>query len=145
MSMTRRQFLAATAGAAALPALAACQDSGTDRVSWSATQDDSLGVLTWEVSGGGVVAMPGEGWAKRDGYIQLQLAGGSIPGAKVERVTQSGSKLTVKLESSDGPASMDLLLTEWCLEPSTGGVEGIESVTVDHGGGDVRELEEALE
>ncbi len=35
---------------------------------------------------------------------------------------------------------MDLLLTEWRLTPSEGGVDGVSRVMVDHGGGDVREL-----
>lgn len=143
MSMTRRQFVAGVGGLAALLALAGCdkgQESG-DAPLWSATQDDSLPVLTFEASPGNDVALPGEGWATRDGYIQLQLAGGSIPGQKIERVAEKDGELTVTLETGDGPSTMDLLLTEWRLEVREGSVNAIERVTVDHGGGDVRELE----
>lgn len=143
MSMTRRQFVAGVGGLAALLALAGCdkgQESGGAPL-WSATQDDSLPVLTFEASPGNDVALPGEGWATRDGYIQLQLAGGSIPGQKIERVAENDGELTVTLETGDGPSTMDLLLTEWRLEVREGSVDAIERVTVDHGGGDVRELE----
>lgn len=144
MSMTRRAFVVAVAGLAAAPTLAACQQQASV-ASWVATQDDSLAVLTWEVAGSGTVAMPGEGWAARDGFIQLQLAGGSIPGEKIAQVQQSGDTLTVTLEVKDGPETMDLLLTEWRLTPREGSVDGISRVMVDHGGGDVRELEKAEE
>ena len=108
---------------------------------WSATQDDSLPVLTFEASPENDVALPGDGWAMRDGFIQLQLAGASIPGQKIERVTEEGGTLTVALEETDGPTTMDLALTEWRLEVREGSVDAIERVVVDHGGGDVRELE----
>lgn len=143
MSMTRRQFVAGAGSLAALLALAGCskgQASGGTPL-WSATQDDSLPVLTFEATPGNDVALPGEGWATRDGYIQLQLAGGSIPGQKIERVAEKDDELTVTLETGDGPSTMDLLLTEWRLEVREGSVNAIERVTVDHGGGDVRELE----
>ena len=143
MSMTRRQFVAGVGRLAALLALAGCgkgQASGGTPL-WSATQDDSLPVLTFEASPENDVALPGEGWATRDGYIQLQLAGGSIPGQKIERVAEKDGELTVTLETGDGPSTMDLLLTEWRLEVREGSVNAIERVTVDHGGGDVRELE----
>lgn len=144
MSMTRRTFVTAVAGLVAAPALTACQQQASV-AGWVAAQDDSLAVLTWKVAGGGTVAMPGEGWAARDGFIQLQLAGGSIPGEKVAQVQQSGDTLTVTLESKDGPETMDLLLTEWRLTPSEGGVDGVSRVMVDHGGGDVRELDKVEE
>lgn len=144
MSMTRRQFVAAVAGVvAALAAAAGC--AGSQKTGgaplWSATQDDSLPVLTFETSPENDVALPGDGWAMRDGFIQLQLAGASIPGQKIERVTEEGGALTVALEETDGPTTMDLALTEWRLEVREGSVDAIERVVVDHGGGDVRELE----
>lgn len=144
MSMTRRQFVAAAAGVvAALATAAGC--AGSQKTGgaplWSATQDDSLPVLTFEASPETDVALPGDGWAMRDGFIQLQLAGASIPGQKIERVTEEGGALTVALEETDGPTTMDLALTEWRLEVREGSVDAIERVVVDHGGGDVRELE----
>ena len=143
MSMTRRQFVAAAAGVVAALAAAGC--AGSQKTGgaplWSATQDDSLPVLTFEASPGNDVALPGDGWAMRDGFIQLQLAGASIPGQKIERVTEESGTLTVALEETDGPTTMDLALTEWRLEVREGSVDAIERVVVDHGGGDVRELE----
>ncbi len=144
MSMTRRQFVATAAGVAAtLLATAGCkgeQRSGGTPL-WSATQDDSLPPLTFEASPGNDVALPGEGWAARDGYIQLQLAGGSIPGQKIKSVAETDGALTVTLETGDGPSTMDLALTEWRLEVREGSVDGVGRVIVDHGGADVRELE----
>lgn len=146
MSMTRRQFVTAACGTvvcgAAALALAGCggeKAGGTPL--WSATQDDSLLTLAFEASPGNDVALPGEGWAVRDGYIQLQLAGASIPGQQIERMAEEDGTLTVTLEASDGPSTMDLLLTEWRLEVREGDVDSVSRVVVDHGGGDVRELE----
>ena len=104
--------------------------SGQD-VSWTAEQDDSLDILTTKAAGDDEVAQPEEGWAPRDGYIQLQLLGSSIPEQQIESV-----ELTVTLKVQDGPMTMDILLTEWRL---TGGdVESVKSVTIDYGKGDIR-------
>ncbi len=111
---------------------------------WNATQDDSLNVLSMQVSGGNVVAMTGDGWAARDGYVQLQLSGGSIPGQTIESVIQDGSDLTVTLKSEgDGAASLDLLLTEYRLEG--GDVSSVERVLIDYGTGEVVEAQKAYE
>ena len=134
--------MAGVAWAASAVCAGGCGRSGeVPAESWTATQDDSLAVLTAQVSGGAVVAMPGEAWAPRDGFIQLQLAGGSVPGAQIESVARDGSTLTVRLKSQDGPQTMDLVLTEFRLEG--GDVSAVETVKVDHGNGDVRELERA--
>ena len=120
-------------GAVALVAHHALSGQG---VSWTAEQDESLDILTTKAVGDAEVAQPEEGWAPRDGYIQLQLLGSSIPEQEIESVEQEGDKLTVTLKVQDGPMTMDILLTEWRL---TGGdVESIKSVTIDYGRGDIR-------
>lgn len=117
-------------------ALVAHQTLSRQGVSWTAEQDESLDVLTTKVSGAAEVSQSGEGWASRDGYIQLQLLGSSIPGQEIESVEQDGDELTVTLKVQDGPMTMDILLTEWRL---TGGdVESVKSVTIDYGKGDTR-------
>lgn len=155
MALTRRDFLArsAAAGAFAALAVAGCSRGGSAGAAaadaaWSAEQDDSLPILTTQVSGGNVVAMPGSAWypMPEDGYIQLQLGGGSIPGVEIDSVTRDGKKLLVALKTHDGPQTMDLVLTEFRLEPqgpAAGTPEDIDSVTVDYGNEDVRTLEKA--
>ena len=151
MNLTRRTFIASAAavvGAGAGLGLAACQTpSATEGpATWTATPDDSLECLTVQVSGGNVVAMPGDGWAPRDGFIQLQLSGGSIPGEEIESAVSDGGVLAVKLKSDDGPSTLDLMLTEFRLVPPEGiSVEKIESVTVDYGDGEPQELQKAYE
>ena len=110
---------------------------------WSSTQGDSLDVLTMQVAGGNVVAMAGDGWAARDGYIQLQLSGSSIPGQAIDSISQDGSELTVTLQSDGDASSTDLLLTEYRLQG--GDVSSIKRVLVDYGTGDVEEIQEAYE
>ncbi len=120
-------------GAVALVAHHALSGQG---VSWTAEQDESLDILTTKAVGDAEVAQPEEGWAPRDGYIQLQLLGSSIPEQEIESVEQEGDELTVTLKVQDGPMTMDILLTEWRL---TGGdVESIKFVTIDYGRGDIR-------
>ena len=120
-------------GAVALVAHHALSGQG---VSWTAEQDESLDILTTKAVGDAEVAQPEEGWAPRDGYIQLQLLGSSIPEQEIESAEQEGDELTVTLKVQDGPMTMDILLTEWRL---TGGdVESIKSVTIDYGRGDIR-------
>lgn len=116
------------------------KDQGGDS-SWSSTQDGSLDVLTMQVSGGNVVAMTGDGWAARDGYIQLQLSGGSIPGQTIGSVTQKDGDLTVTLKSEGDESSLDLLLTEYRLEG--GDTSSVERVLVDYGTGEAVEIQEA--
>ncbi len=109
--------------------------------SWSSTQDGSLDVLTMQVAGGNVVAMTGDGWAARDGYIQLQLSGGSIPGQTIDSIAQKDGDLTVTLKSEGDESSLDLLLTEYRLEG--GDASSIERVLVDYGTGEAVEIQEA--
>lgn len=151
--MTRRLFIGTAASAASLlcaTGLAGCNGSSSDGASsnteapaWTSTQDDTLDVLCMQVSGGAVVAMPGDGWAPRDGFVQLQLSGGSIPGQEIESVTCDGKKLTVKLKAGDGASTLDLMLTEYRLEG--GDAASIEGVTVDYGNGEKSELDRAYE
>ncbi|WP_322154561.1 hypothetical protein [Paratractidigestivibacter sp.] len=144
--MSRRSFIGGTAAILGGLRLAGCAagDSGKNVAeTWAATQDDSLAVLTMRVAGGSVIAMPGDGWAPRDDYIQLQLSGGSIPGQEIDTVTRNGKKLSVKLKSQDGAASLDLVLTEYRLEG--GNVSAVESVLVDYGNGTVANLQKAYE
>ncbi len=111
---------------------------------WTATQDDDLSILTTQVAGGNVVAMPGDGWAPRDGYVQLQLSGSSIGGQAIESVTQDGDALTVKLKSAgDGVATLDLVATEYRL--AGGDVSSVKSVNVTYSDGQTAELEQAYE
>ena len=57
-----------------------------------------------------------------------------------------GGVLAVKLKSGDGPSTLDLVLTEFRLEPPEDvSVEKIESVTVDYGNGKPQELQKAYE
>ncbi len=109
--------------------------------SWSSTQDGSLDVLTMQVAGGNVVAMTGDGWAARDGYIQLQLSGGSIPGQTIDSIAQKDGDLTVTMKSEGDESSLDLLLTEYRLEG--GDASSIERVLVDYGTGEAVEIQEA--
>ncbi|WP_322155353.1 hypothetical protein [Paratractidigestivibacter sp.] len=144
--MSRRSFIGGTAAILGGLRLAGCAagDLGKNVAeTWAATQDDSLAVLTMRVAGGSVIAMPGDGWAPRDDYIQLQLSGGSIPGQEIDTVTRNGKKLSVKLKSQDGAASLDLVLTEYRLEG--GNVSAVESVLVDYGNGTVADLQKAYE
>lgn len=151
MNLTRRTFIAsavAVVGAGTGLGLAACKtpSAAEGTAAWTATPDDSLECLTVQVSGGNVVAMPGDGWAPRDGFIQLQLSGGSIPGEEIESAVSDGGVLAVKLKSGDGPSTLDLVLTEFRLVPPEGiSVEKIESVTVDYGDGEPQELQKAFE
>lgn len=110
---------------------------------WSAVQDDELPVLTMQVSGGNVVAMPGDGWAARDGYVQLQLSGASIPGDEVASITQEDDTLSVTLSADGDASSLDLMLTEYRL---TGGdVASVERVLVTYPDGSTAELQQAYE
>lgn len=151
MNLTRRTFIASATAVVAAGAglgLAACKtpSAAEGPATWTATPDDSLECLTVQVSGGNVVAMPGDGWAPRDGFIQLQLSGGSIPGEEIESAVSDGGVLAVKLKSGDGPSTLDLVLTEFRLEPPEGiSVEKIESVAVDYGDGEPQELQKAYE
>ena len=148
MTLSRREFLGTfgvvlVCGAGA--SLTGCGSSGSSpsETTWTATQDDSLNVLTMQVAGGNVVAMTGAGWAPREGWIQLQLGGGSIPGQEIESVAESDGVLTVKLAEKGDVQSMDMLLTEWRLEG--GDASSITGVTVDYGSGDVQELDKSYD
>ena len=139
MLITRRAFLLSAAAAAF--SLAACRKQ---EVSWSAEADDSLDYLSREGADGDPAIPTGDAWASREGFIQLQLCGASIPGQKIESVSEKDGTLTVALEVQDGPQTMDLLITEWRLTPEDAArVSSIERVMIDYGGGDVREAERA--
>ncbi len=131
------------AGAIAFGALGCSKGTGTTST-WTATADDDLAVLTVQIAGGNVVAMPGDGWAPRDGYIQLQLSGSSIGGQEIDTVTQDGDALTVTLKSAgDEAASLDLVASEYRLEG--GDAASIKTVSVTYADGQTTELEQAYE
>ena len=139
MLITRRAFLLSAAAAAF--GLAACRKQ---EVSWSAEADDSLDYLSRKGADGDPAILTGDAWAPREGFIQLQLSGASIPGQKIDSVSEKDGTLTVALEVQDGPQTMDLIITEWRLTPEDAArVSSIERVMIDYGGGDVREAERA--
>lgn len=139
MLITRRAFLLSAATAAF--GLAACRKQ---EVSWNAAADDSLDYLAREGTDGDGAILTGDAWAPREDFIQLQLCGASIPGQKIESVSEKDGTLTVALEVQDGPQTMDLHLTEWRLTPEGDAkISSIERVMIDYGGGDVREAEHA--
>lgn len=139
MLITRRAFLLSAATAAF--GLTACR---RQEASWSAEADDSLDYLSREGADGDGAVLTGDAWAPREGFIQIQLCGASIPGQKIESVSEKEGTLTATLEVQDGPQTMDLLITEWRLTPEDAArVSSIEHVMVDYGGGDVREAERA--
>ena len=103
--MTRRTFVAAACGAVAAAAcgpvtatMLGCAKQNADDSAWTWEEDADLPALCMEVSGGAIVAMPGNGWKPQDEWIQLQLSGGSIPGKEIEAITQEGSTLVVRLK-----------------------------------------------
>ena len=124
--MTRRAFVTTACTAVAATALG-CSASDDAKATWTWAQDDDLPVLCMQVSGGAIVA--GSGWKPQDGWIQVQLSGGSIPGKEIESIIQEGSTLVVQLKK---PASdietMDLRLTEYRVEG--GDASSIESVDI---------------
>lgn len=119
--------------------LTACLSDEGGAAQWTAAQDDSLPCLTMKVAGGGTVAMPGDGWAARDGWIQLQLSGGSIGAQRIGSVAQDGDVLTVGMEPDGGPATLDLVVTEYRLEG--GDPSQIEKVRIRCQDGTLRELQ----
>ncbi|MDO4850104.1 MAG: hypothetical protein Q4B45_10110 [Coriobacteriia bacterium] len=151
INLSRRSFIGSLAGFASALGLAACDssndasDAESPSESWSVEQDDELACLTVQVSGGNVVAMPGDGWAPREGYIQLQLSGSSIPGQEIEAVYRERAVLTVKLKASDQASTLDLLLTEYRLVSDQSNIDAVGTVKVDYGNGDVQEIQKAYE
>lgn len=136
----RKAFFASACGAALLVVLlAALGGCAAQKETWSCEQDDSLSVLTTEVAGGAIVAQPGNGWALRDGYIQLQLGGGSIPGQTIKSVQREGNGLTVTVSQEGDVASLDLVLTEYRIT-GTGDISQIEALKVDYGNGEIVEV-----
>lgn len=133
MGMTRRQFVSAAACVATL-SLVGC--SGSHLASggapiWEATRDDSLPELG-DTGSDAAIVMPVQAWAPRDGYIQLQLVGASLPRPSIQSVSEDGDgTLTVTLEKGDGPQTMDLEMSEWRLEVHEGSVESVRRVVAD--------------
>ena len=130
--MTRRTFVAVACGAVAATALG-CTTRGATDSTWDWEEDNDLPVLCMEVSGGAIVAMPGNGWKPQDEWIQLQLSGGSIPGKEVESIIQEGATLIVRLKKPESDMeTMDLCLTEYRV--AGGDVSSVESVVVEEKG-----------
>lgn len=138
--MTRRTFVAAACGAVAAAAcgpvtvtMLGCAKQNADDSAWTWEEDADLPVLCMEVSGGAIVAMPGNGWKPQDEWIQLQLSGGSIPGKEIEAITQEGSTLVVRLKKPNSDMeTMDLCFTEYRV--AGGNVSSVESVVVEDKG-----------
>lgn len=138
--MTRRTFVAAACGAVAAAAcgpvtvtMLGCAKQNADDSAWTWEEDADLPVLCMEVSGGAIVAMPGNGWKPQDEWIQLQLSGGSIPGKEIEAITQEGSTLVVRLKKPKSDMeTMDLCLTEYRV--AGGDVSSVELVVVEDKG-----------
>lgn len=138
--MTRRTFVAAACGAVAAATcgpvtamMLGCAKQNADDSAWTWEEDADLPVLCMEVSGGAIVAMPGNGWKPQDEWIQLQLSGGSIPGKEIEAITQEGSTLVVRLKKPKSDMeTMDLCLTEYRV--AGGDVSSVESLVVEDKG-----------
>lgn len=138
--MTRRTFVAAACGAVAAAAcgpvtatMLGCTKRNAGDSAWTWEEDADLPALCMEVSGGAIVAMPGNGWKPQDEWIQLQLSGGSIPGKEIEAITQEGSTLVVRLKKPNSDMeTMDLCLTEYRV--AGGDVSSVESVVVEDKG-----------
>lgn len=138
--MTRRTFVAAACGVVAAAAcgpvtatMLGCAKQNADDSAWTWEEDSDLPALCIEVSGGAIVAMPGNGWKLQDEWIQLQLSGGSIPGKEIEAITQEGSTLVVRLKKPKSDMeTMDLCLTEYRV--AGGDVSSVESVVIEDKG-----------
>ena len=138
--MTRRTFVAAACGAVVSAAcgpvtamMLGCAKQNAGDSAWTWEEDADLPVLCMEVSGGAIVAMPGNGWKPQGEWIQLQLSGGSIPGKEIEAITQEGSTLVVRLKKPKSDMeTMDLCLTEYRV--AGGDVSSVESVVVEDKG-----------
>lgn len=120
--------------------VAADNGTGNDTAAaWSFEADDSLSVLSTDSDGETV--MPVDCWRAEDGWIHLQLTGGSIPGIELDRVMQDGSALVTVLKSSDGITTMDLRVFAWRLIPSASSeVAKIDAVRLDRGDGNLTDL-----
>lgn len=129
--MTRRAALTLAFVALAGGAFGCAKADGD----WKAEEDASLGVLAQKGAQAGDTVMPADRWAKRDGWIQLQLAGPSLPAAEIEGIAQEGSTLRVTVGSGrEGFQTMDIELVQFRL--SGGDAESIEEVVVSRGGDD---------
>ena len=108
--------------------------SKTDDV-WKAEEDGSLNVLAQRGARSGDTVMPADRWARRDGWIQLQLAGPSFPAAKIKGIAQEGSTLRVTVDSGrSGVQTLDVELAQFRLSGGDTESESIEEVVVSRGG-----------
>lgn len=125
--------VAAAACGPVTAAMLGCAKQNADDSAWTWEEDADLPALCMEVSGGAIVAMPGNGWKPQGEWIQLQLSGGSIPGKEIEAITQEGSTLVVRLKKPNSDMeTMDLCLTEYRV--AGGDVSSVESVVVEDKG-----------
>lgn len=131
LNFNRRQFIGLAVCIASNVALTGCKKE--EAPEWIATKDDSLKNLTFEVTKGNSISLPGTGWKRCDGYIHLQLSGGSIPERKITKVKQKKGTLTVYVDSGNSDVqSMDLMLTQYKI---TGGdVDQIVDIVLDENG-----------
>lgn len=131
-----------------LAALLACVGLGfvacgaEEEGGWGIVKDDSLPCLTTQVAGGSVVAMPGDGWIARDGYIQVQLSGSSTDTRKVS-VGVEGGTLVLNLWGPGDATTLDLFCSEYRV--AGGDTSSINKVVVRNAvAGSERTLEKAL-
>lgn len=140
--MLRIWFVGCLAALLACAGLGFVACSAEEGGGWEIVKDDSLPCLTTQVAGGNVVAMPGDGWIARDGYIQVQLSGSSTDTRKVSLGVE-GSTLVVYLWGSGEATTLDLVSTEY--RAAGGDASSINKVIVRNAvGGGERTLEKAF-
>ena len=140
--MLRIWFVGCLAALLACAGLGFVACSAEEEDGWEIAKDDSLPCLTTQVAGGSAVAMPGDGWIARDGYIQVQLSGSSTDTRKVS-VGMEGGTLILYLWGSGDATTLDLVSTEYRV--AGGDVSAVDEVVVRNAvGGGERTLEKAF-
>ena len=147
--VSRRAFVLGAAGVGAALALSGCGSGsvGGTGIAWDVQRDDALPQLCQKAADGSVTTATQDGWAVCDGYIQLQLGGGSNPGIKIKSAT--GEKdlgiVAVTLDPGDGVSTRDLVWAEFRLVPPTGiDVASVTKLQVDYGDGNAVQLDDLL-
>lgn len=131
LDFSRRQFIGLTVCLAGNAVLTGCKKK--EPAEWIAVKDDSLKNLTFEVTKGTAIALPGTAWKRCDDYIHLQLSGGSIPERKITKVKQKKGTLTVYIDNGNSEVqSMDLTVAQYKI--SGGDVSKIVNIVLDENG-----------
>ena len=146
--ISRRAFVLGVTSIGITFGLSCCASGavGDAGVTWDVQRDDGMPQLRQKAADGSVVAALQDGWAACDGYIQLQLGSGSIPGIKIRSATGKNSDtVAVALDPGDGVSTRDLIWGEWRMTAPVGiDVASVRSVTIDYGDGNAVELDELL-